>query len=86
MQATTSTEFRKNLSKMMDKVVDDRAPLIINRANGKTVVVLSMDDYNAMDETAYLLSSPANRKALLEAVERDRKGQSKPRKLIDVDD
>ena len=64
MTPISSTELRKNLSTMMDKVNDDHAPLLVTRASGKPAVLISLEDYAAMDETTYLLSSPANREAL----------------------
>ncbi|MBL1436433.1 MAG: type II toxin-antitoxin system prevent-host-death family antitoxin [Rhodobacteraceae bacterium] len=76
MKHTSSTQLRANLSKLMDQVNDDHEPLIVTRANGKPVVILSLEDYDAMDETAYLLSSPANAKALHDAIHRLDNGQS----------
>ena len=70
MKHTSSTQLRANLSKLMDQVNDDHEPLIVTRANGKPVVILSLEDYDAMDETTYLLSSPANAKALKDAIAR----------------
>ncbi len=70
MKHTTSTNLRKNLSAMMDRVNEDHEPLVVTRASGKPVVMISLEDYEAMDETAYLLASPANAKALQEAVAR----------------
>lgn len=70
MKHTSSTQLRANLSKLMDQVNDDHEPLIVTRANGKPVVMLSLEDYDAMDETTYLLSSPANAKALQQAIQR----------------
>jgi antitoxin YefM len=76
MKHATSTEFRANLSKMMDRVNDDHEPLIVTRAKGRPVVMISLEDYSAMDETAYLLSSPANARALREAIARLDDGQA----------
>lgn len=76
MKHTSSTDLRANLSKMMDQVNDDHEPLIVTRAKGKPVVMVSLEDYQAMDETAYLLSSPANAKALREAIARLNDGQA----------
>ncbi len=70
MKHTTSTDLRKNLSALMDKVNDDHEPLLVTRANGKPVLMVSVEDYESLDETAYLLSSPANAKALREAIAR----------------
>lgn len=68
MKHTSSTQLRANLSKLMDQVNDDHEPLIVTRAKGRPVVILSLEDYTAMDETAYLTASPANKKALLDAI------------------
>jgi len=70
MKHTSSTQLRANLSRLMDQVNDDHEPLIVTRANGKPVVILSLEDYDEMDATTYLLSSPANAKALQGAVRR----------------
>lgn len=68
MRTLSSTALRQNLSAVMDQVNDDHEPVIVTRAGGKPVVLLSLEDYDAMDETAYLLSSPANKAALLAAI------------------
>lgn len=68
MKTLSSTELRANLSSVMDRVNDDHEPVIIHRAKGKPVVMVSLEDWASMDETTYLLSNPANRRALLEAI------------------
>jgi len=68
MKHTTTTELRKNLSGMIDSVIDDCEPMLVTRANGKSVVIVSVDDYEALDATAYLLSTPANRDALKQSI------------------
>ncbi|MBC7153704.1 MAG: type II toxin-antitoxin system prevent-host-death family antitoxin [Rhodobacteraceae bacterium] len=68
MKHTTSTDLRKNLSAMMDRVNDDHEPVIVTRAKGKPVVMVSLEDWASMDETAYLLAAPANRAALMAAM------------------
>lgn len=70
MRHASSTDLRANLSKMMDQVNDDHTPLLVTRAKGKPVVMISLEDFQSMDETAYLLASPANAKALREAIAR----------------
>lgn len=52
----------------MDKVCDDHAPVIITRKAAKPVVMMSLDDYEALEETAYLLRSPKNARRLLESI------------------
>lgn len=83
MEAITYTEARNNLAHTMDKVNDDHAPIIITRQNGQPVVMMSLEDFEAWQETDYLLRSPANARRLLESVEQDRKGRAKPRALAD---
>lgn len=68
MRTLSSTELRQNLSSVMDQVNDDHEPVIVTRAKGKPVVMVSLEDWASMDETTYLLASPANKAALLEAI------------------
>jgi antitoxin YefM len=82
MEAVSYSVARKNLSAMMDKVCQDCAPIIVTRKGEPAVVMLSLADYEALEETAYLLKSPANAKRLFEAIET--LGQSTKR-LIDDD-
>lgn len=68
MDAITYSAARANLAKTMDRVCDDHEPLIITRNGEQSVVMLSLEDYKALEETAYLLRSPTNAKRLLSAV------------------
>ena len=68
MDAITYTAARANLASTMDRVCEDHEPLIITRNGEQSVVMLSLDDYKALEETAYLLRTPANAKRLLSAV------------------
>ncbi|NTV95972.1 MAG: type II toxin-antitoxin system prevent-host-death family antitoxin [Thiobacillus sp.] len=83
MDAITYTEARNNLAKTMDKVNDDHAPIIITRQNGRPVVLMSLADFEAWQETDYLLRSPVNAQRLLESIEQDRLGQASSRTLVD---
>ncbi len=65
MKTLSSTELRANLSSVMDQVNDDHEPVIVHRAKGKPVVMVSLEDWASMDETTYLLASPANRASLM---------------------
>jgi antitoxin YefM len=58
----------------MQKVCDDHAPVIITRSNEPSVVMVSLEDYEAMEETAYLLRSPKNARRLLESIAEVRSG------------
>ena len=81
MDAITYSTARANLAQTMDRVVNDHEPLIITRNGDQSVVMLSLDDYNALEETAYLLRSPTNAKRLLASVEALQAGQGKARTL-----
>ena len=67
MDAITYSTARANLASTMDRVCNDHEALIITRNGEQAVVMLSLEDYNALEETAYLLRSPANAKRLLSA-------------------
>ena len=70
----TYTVARENLASTMDRVCDDRDPVIITRNRDQAVVMLSLEDYESLQETAYLLRSPANAKRLFDAIEAAEKG------------
>ena len=81
MNAITYTAARENLASTMDKVCDDRESLIITRNRDQAVVMVSLEDYKAMEETAYLMRSPANARRLLASIMQLESGQGKLRKL-----
>ena len=67
-QAITYTEARQNLAETMNRVCDHHEPVIITRQRFPSVVMISLEDYNAIMETAYLLRSPDNAARLREAL------------------
>ena len=81
MDAITYSSARANLAKTMDRVCEDHEPIIITRNGEQSVVMLSLDDFKALEETAYLLRSPANAKRLLAAVSQLAEGKGKVREL-----
>jgi antitoxin YefM len=81
MDAITYTAARANLAKTMDRVCDDHEPLIITRGGEQSVVMLSLEDFKALEETAHLLRSPANARRLLAAMESLQGGRGKARTL-----
>ena len=84
MRAKSISDFRKNIAADIDAAVDDHVPLIITRPGGKdAAVVMSLEDFNAWQETAYLLSSPANAEALRRSVADLDAGRGNERKLIE---
>lgn len=68
MDAITYTAARANLASTMNRVCDDHEPLIITRNGQQSVVMLSLEDYQALEETAHLLRSPQNASRLLSAI------------------
>ncbi len=81
MDAITYSAARANLASTMDRVCDDHEALIITRNGDQSVVMLSLEDYQALEETAYLLRSPANIKRLLSAVSQLTAGKGIEREL-----
>ncbi len=82
MQAVSYSEARDNLKSMIDKVVADRAPIAITRQRGEGAVLISESEWASIEETLYLLSSPANAKRLLEGIARFDAGQGEEHELI----
>jgi len=81
MDAISYSAARANLAKTMDKVCADHAPIIITRKSESPVVMLSLEDFQAMEETAYLLRSPANARRLLESIAELESGHGTEREL-----
>jgi antitoxin YefM len=68
MNAINYSELRKNLKTIMDEVTGNHEPVIITRRKGEKVVLMSYEDYEAIEETAYLLRSPKNARRLHESI------------------
>jgi len=83
MDAISYSAARKNLVKTMEKVCDDHSPIIITRKNARAVVIMALEDYNAIEETAYLLRSPANAEKLNQSVKQIEEGKVIYRDLIE---
>jgi antitoxin YefM len=76
------SDARASLKAVMDRVVEDRAPVIITRQKAEAVVMVSLSDWTAMEETLHLLSSPRNAERLREAMAQLDAGQAQERELI----
>ncbi|UXP31493.1 type II toxin-antitoxin system prevent-host-death family antitoxin [Reichenbachiella agarivorans] len=74
MDHTTYTNFRQNLKSFMDRVMNDRIPLLVTRAHGQDVVVLSKADFDSIHETFYLLKNPRNAQRIFESLSELRDG------------
>ena len=83
MKAISYTAARENIAATMNQVCDDRNPVIITRKRDQSVVMLSLEDYESLEETAYLLRSPANAKRLQAAIESLNSGGGMERDLVD---
>ena len=83
MDAISYSAARANLSKTMEQVCADHAPVIITRKHESPVVMISLEDYQAMEETAYLLRAPANARRLLESVAELEAGRGQARDLLE---
>jgi antitoxin YefM len=81
MDAITYSAARANLASTMDRVCNDHEALIITRNGEQSVVMLSLEDFQALEETAYLLRSPANAKRLLAAAAQLAAGKGTEREL-----
>ncbi len=82
MDAITYSAARANLARTMDRVCHDHEPLIITRSGEQSVVMLSLEDYRSLEETAYLLRSPVNARRLLDAVAELNAGNGTERALV----
>lgn len=83
MDAYNYTQVRKNFALVMNKVCDDHAPVIITRQQNAPVVMISLEDYNAIEETLYLMRSSKNYARLMSSIENVGKRKVKSRKLIE---
>ena len=84
MNAISYTKIRNKLAQMMAKVCADHEPVMITRNKKQTVVMISLEDYQALEETAYLLRSPENAKRLLESILELESGSGSERELIET--
>ena len=83
MEATTYTAVRQNLAKTMEKVCKDHSPVIVTRKKNESVVIMSLEDYEALEETAYLLRSPRNTRRLIESIAQLQEAKVTERGLIE---
>lgn len=81
MDSISYTTARATLAKTMDHVCESHEPVIITRSGQTSVVMLSLEDFNSLEETAYLMRSPKNAQRLLEAIAELEAGRGKEREL-----
>jgi len=85
MKTMSYTESRARYAEVLDAVANDREEVIITRAGHEPVVIVSLEDYESLRETAYLMRSPANARRLLDAMERLEDGRGHRHDLIETD-
>lgn len=83
MNVLTYTDTRANLKSVMERVVADRTPIVVTRQKAEAVVMVSLADWNAMEETLHLLSSPANAERLRAAISQLDAGGGGERELVE---
>lgn len=83
MKTMTYSESRARYAEVLDSVVDDREEVIITRAGHEPAVIMSLEEYNSLKETAYLMRSPQNARRLMASIERLEEGKGVERNLIE---
>jgi antitoxin YefM len=83
MDAITYSKARANLARTMERVCDNHEPVIITKKEDHAVVMISLQDYQSMEETAYLLRSPKNTRRLLESMAQLEQGGGMEKSLIE---
>ena len=82
MNILTFSEARASLKTVMDNVCKDHTPTVVTRVSGEHVVILSLADFNSIEETMYLLGSANNASRLMESIAQLKSGKAQQRDLI----
>jgi len=83
MKTMSYSESRAKYAEVLDSVVNDREEVVVTRAGHEPAVIVSLDDYESLKETAYLLRSPANARRLLESIDELESGKGVERELME---
>ncbi len=83
MKTMTYSQSRANYAETLNAVTDDREEVVITRAGHDDVVIVALDDYESLKETAYLLKSPENARQLLASINRLERGTGTVRDLVE---
>ena len=83
MRTTNFTDLRNNLKHYLDSVIDDSETIIVNRSRSSGIVLISLDEYNSLKETEYIMSSPVMVQRIKEAENEMNDGKGK---VIPIDD
>ena len=82
MKTMSYSESRRRYAEVLDSVVDNREEVVITRAGHESAVIVSLDEYQSLKETAYLMRSPANARRLLESIERLESGSGEEHDVL----
>jgi antitoxin YefM len=82
MDVVSFTEARANLKSVMDKVVRDRTQVVVTRQKAEAVVIVSLEDWNSIEETMHLLSTPRNAERLRRSISQLNEGKGVERKIV----
>jgi antitoxin YefM len=85
MKTMSYTESRAHYAEMLDSVINDREEVIVTRVGHEPVVVVSLEDYQSLKETAYVMRSPANARRLLESMQRLEAGRGVAHSVAETD-
>ncbi len=83
MKTMSYSESRRRYAEVLDSVVDDREEVVITRSGREPAVIISLEEYESLRETAYLMRSPANARRLLDSIERLEAGNGAAHSLMD---
>ena len=83
MRAISYTTARNNLASTMKQVCEDHIPVIVTRKKNEAVIMMSLEDYESLNETAYLMQSPKNARRLKNSMEELNSGNGKERLLVE---
>lgn len=83
MTIATLSDFRGNIKRYFDNIIQNFETLVISRGKDKGIVMMSLQEYNSMKETIHLLGSENNAKRLFEAIARDKKGEAEQHNLLE---
>ena len=86
MKAISYTAARENLAATINEVCEDRSPVIITRKRDQAVVMMSLEDYESLEETSYLLRVPANVSRLQASIQSLEAGEGAERKIVEIDE
>lgn len=83
MRTISFSESRANYARTLDSVIDDREEVIVTRSGKESVVIVSLDEYRSLQESAFLLRNPQNAARILRSIERLEAGGGSEHELVE---